>query len=538
VTVPIVPVRTSYEDVVAAFAWPIPGAFNIGVACSDAQPRGDTAVVEFDVDGRHRSFTFGVLADVSSRLANALLGLGLEPGDRVAILLPQSFAAAAAHLGIYKAGLVALPLSALFGPEALEHRLADSGARAIVVDSELVENVAEIAAALDIVVIAHGDEPAVQDPHLRLADLLAGASASCPPPATNAESPAFVIYTSGTTGTPKGALHAHRSLFGHLPGFELSHSYFPQADDRFWTPADWAWIGGLMDALLPTLYLGRPIVAGPRSRFDPALAVRIIVETGVRNVFIPPTALRLMKAADVSLPPGTLRTVMSGGEALGADTLEWARAALGVTIAEIYGQTEANYLVGNAPELWDVRPGSMGRPYPGHTVAVLDERGERLAPGGVGEVAVLTPDPVAFLGYWNAEEATASKFTGDWLLTGDLATCDDDGYLWFKGRADDLIISAGYRISPIEIEQCLSRHPAVATVAVVGIPDAIRGQVVKAFVVPIGVGDDDLAKELQGFVRRQLAAYEFPREIEFVRELPMTVTGKIRRAALTARSTS
>jgi acetyl-CoA synthetase len=428
--------------------------------------------------------------------------------------------------------MVALPLSPLFGPEALEHRLTDSGARAIVVSSELVDNVEEIAGALGMVVIAHGEQP-VRSPHLNLADLLARASASCPTTMTTAESPAFVIYTSGTTGAPKGALHAHRSLFGHLPGFELSHSYFPQADDRFWTPADWAWIGGLMDALLPTLYLGRPIVAGPRVRFDPELAVRIIVETGVRNVFVPPTALRLMKAAETSLPPGTLRTAMSGGEALGADTLEWARASMGVTIAEIYGQTEANYLVGNAPELWDVRPGSMGRPYPGHTVAVLDERGERSAPGDVGEVALLTPDPVAFLGYWNADEAAAAKFSGAWLRTGDLASCDDDGYLWFKGRADDLIISSGYRISPVEIEQCLMRHPAVATVAVVGMPDAIRGEVVKAFVVPKGIGDEELAKELQGFVRRQLAAYEFPRKIEFVSDLPLTLTGKIRRSALT-----
>ena len=529
-TAPIVPVRASYNDVVDAFAWLIPEAFNIGVACSDAQPAADTAVIEFDPAGQHRSHTFGALADSSSRLANALLGLGLETGDRVAILLPQSFAAAVAHLGIYKASLVALPLSPLFGPEALQHRLADSGARAIVVSGDLVDTVAAIAGALDIVVIAHGDDPV--GAHRHLADLLAAASGSCPPQTTTAESAAFVIYTSGTTGAPKGALHAHRSLFGHLPGFELSHSYFPQPGDAFWTPADWAWIGGLMDALLPTLYLGRPIVAGPRARFDPELAVRIIVETGVRNVFIPPTALRLMKAAGVLLPPGTLRTAMSGGEALGADTLEWAHASLGVTIAEIYGQTEANYLVGNAPDLWDVRPGSMGRPYPGHTVAVLDEQGERLAPGEVGEIGLLTPDPVAFLGYWNADEATAQKFTGAWLRTGDLATCDDDGYLWFKGRADDLIISSGYRISPVEIEQCLSRHPAVATVAVVGVPDALRGQLVKAFVVPIGVGDATLAKELQDFVRRQLAAYEFPREIEFVHELPLTVTGKIRRGAL------
>ena len=278
-------------------------------------------------------------------------------------------------------------------------------------------------------------------------------------------------------------LHAHRALFGHLPGFELSHSFFPAGGDVFWTPADWAWIGGLMDALVPSLYLGRPIVAGPRGRFDPELAARVIVETGVRNAFIPPTALRLMKGAGVSLPAGTLRTVMSGGESLGADTLAWARESLGVTVAEIYGQTEANYLVGNSPGVWEVRPGSMGLPYPGHDVAVIDADGTELPAGETGEIAVRVPDPVAFLEYLNAPEATAAKFVGPWLRTGDLASRDADGYLWFKGRADDLIISAGYRISPLEVEQCLLRHPAVVAAAVVGVPDELRGQVVKAFVI-------------------------------------------------------
>ena len=328
-------------------------------------------------------------------------------------------------------------------------------------------------------------------------------------------------------------LHAHRALFGHLPGFELSHSFFPVVGDVFWTPADWAWIGGLMDALVPTLYLGRPIVAGPRGRFDPELAARVIVETGVRNAFIPPTALRLMKGADVSLPAGALRTVMSGGESLGADTLAWARESLGVTVAEIYGQTEANYLVGNSPGVWDVRPGSMGLPYPGHDVAVIDADGNELPPGETGEIAVRVPDPVAFLEYLNAPDATAAKFVGPWLKTGDLASRDADGYLWFKGRSDDLIISAGYRISPLEVEQCLLGHPAVVAAAVVGIPDELRGQVVKAFVIARDEAPSaELADELKRLVRTRLAAYEYPRELEFVRELPLTVTGKIRRRAL------
>jgi acetyl-CoA synthetase len=527
---PIVPPGRTYDEVVAAFSWRIPESFNIGVACTDRQVADAPAIVEYDAAGAHGMRTFGELAEASNRLANALVGIGVARGGRVGLLVPQSFATAVAHFAIHKAGAVALPLSELFGPDALRHRLADSGARVLIVAAGLVESVAALAAELGLTVVVDGD---AASPHRSLPDLLRDGSPAAPGIRTSAEEPAFLIYTSGTTAEPKGVLHAHRALFGHLPGFELSHSFYPVAGDVFWTPADWAWIGGLMDALVPTLYLGRPIVAGPRGRFDPELAVRLMTEAGVRNAFIPPTALRLMKGADVWLPVGTLRTVMSGGESLGADTLAWARERLGVTVAEIYGQTEANYLVGNSPGLWDVRPGSMGLPYPGHDVAVIDEGGNELPAGETGEIAVRVPDPVAFLEYVNAPEATAAKFVGPWLRTGDLASRDSDGYLWFKARSDDVIISAGYRISPVEIEQCLLRHPAVVAAAVVGVPDELRGQVVKAFVIARdGGAPDGLADELKQFVRTRLAAYEYPRELEFVRELPLTVTGKIRRRAL------
>jgi acetyl-CoA synthetase len=527
---PIVPSGESYDAIRSAFRWRIPAVFNIGVACSDLQRRDAAALIEWNNNGVHRVYNFGDLADASTRFANALAGLGLRVGDRVALMLPQSFAAAAVHLGIYKAGSVALPLSQLFGPDAVRHRLADSGARALVVSPESVEGVAELSHELGIVVIVQGDTASA--PHLALGQLLGESSSSRPDATTTSETPAFLIYTSGTTASPKGVLHAQRALIGHLPGFELSHGFFPKEHDVFWTPADWAWIGGLMDALMPTLYLGRPIVAGPAGRFDPELAARLIVELKVKNVFIPPTALRVMEAAGISLPTDALRTAMSGGEALGAATLAWARGELGVTVAEIYGQTEANYLVGNSPGNWDVRPGSMGRPYPGHDVRILDEGGSPVAAGTVGEIAVATPDPVAFLNYLNAPQATSDKYVGTWLRTGDVAVQDEDGYLWFKGRADDLIISSGYRISPLEVEQCLLQHPAVAAVAVVGVADGLRGQVVKAFVVPRGTPATGLAVELQAFVRRQLAAYEYPREVEFVDALPTTVTGKIQRRAL------
>jgi acetyl-CoA synthetase len=509
-----------YDAIRAAFAWQVPDRFNVGVACSDVHPPGATAVVAGD-----RQLTFGGLAELSSRFANALGALGVGRGDRVAFVLPQGFTAAICHVGAYKAGAVAVPMSELFGPEAIEHRLGDSGARVVVCGAASLDVVAGPAADLGVRVVRDGDG---------FERLLADASPRFAPVDTAADDPAFLIYTSGTTAAPKGCLHAHRCLLGHLPGFDLSHSFFPQAGDCFWTPADWAWMGGLMDGLIPSLHHGRAIVANPPGRFDPEAAARLVVEQGVRNTFLPPTALRFMRNAGVALPPGTLRTAMSGGEVLGADTLEWARGALGVTVAEIYGQTEANYVIGNCPDAWPVRPGSMGRAYPGHEVEVIDGDGNALEPGEEGEVAVRVPDPVAFLGYLNAPGATREKHVGDWLRTGDVARRDEDGYFWFAGRADDLIISAGYRIAPVEIEQCLARHPAVAAVAVVGVPDDTRGQLVKAFVVARDGAEpgDGLAGELQEYVRTRLAAYEYPRRVEFVPELPLTVTGKIRRRAL------
>ncbi len=531
----IVPAAGGYDELRSSFRWDLPERFNIGVACSDAHRAGDVALVEVSDDGV-RDWTFGELSALSNRFANVLRELGVEPGARVALVLPQGIAAAVAHLGIYKAGAVALPLSALFGPDALRHRLRDSDTRLVVTCAGTNDKVAPVAAEMGVqVVVDAGD---VTAPHLSFRGLLESASAAFAPVDTAAEDPAYLVYTSGTTATPKGVLHAHRSLFGHLPCIELGNDRFPQPDDRYWTPADWSWIGALMDAVLPSLYYGVPVVAAPRARFDPEWAARLIVETRIRNAFIPPTALRLMKAAGVTLPKGTLRSVISGGETLGADVLEWGRKSLGLTISEMYGQTEANLLIGNAPTLFPPRPGSMGRPYPGHDVAVIDEDGNDVEVGVDGEIALRLPDPVAFLGYFGASEATAEKTRGGWLRTGDIARRDEDGYIWFLGRADDLIISAGYRISPLEVEQCLLVHDAVLSVAVVGVPDELRGQIVKAFVVPVpsATRGDELVRELQAFVRERLAAYEYPRAVDFVDELPQTVTGKIRRAVLAGRA--
>ncbi len=523
-----------YDELRARFRWAIPKRFNIGLACADSQPAAEPALVTLGADGARRELTFGQTTALSNRLANALRGLGIGPGDRVAIILPQRVETALAHLAVFKLGAISVPMSVLFGPEALLHRLGDSGARLVVTDSRSLDRVAaateEVAGVR--ILVADG-EP--KRPHEGFWPLLDAGSEHLESADTTAETPALLIYTSGTTGPPKGALHAHRVVLGHAPGYRLSHDFFPQPDDRFWSPADWAWIGGLVNGLLSTWLHGRPVVgAYHEGAFDPQWAVATIGAERIRNTFLPPTALKLMRGAGVRLGPGTLRTVMSGGEALGAETLAWAQEALGVTVNEIWGQTEANYVLGNSQSAWEVRPGSMGRPYPGHELAVLSEAGEPLPLGEVGELAVRTPDPVVFLEYWGCPAATRAKVPDEWLRTGDRARLDEAGYFWFEGRMDDVISSAGYRIGPEEIEQCLLGHPRVALAAAIGVPDETRGEVVKTF-VKLREGIDpspELEEEIRGHVRSRLAAYEYPRQFEFVSELPLTVTGKIRRAEL------
>ena len=369
--------------------------------------------------------------------------------------------------------------------------------------------------------------------------LIRDASSVFEPVATRPEDPAIIIYTSGTTGSPKGALHGQGILLGHVPGVSLPHDLAPREGDLFWTPADWAWIGGLFDVLFPALHWGLPVVSHRMLRFEPERAFALMERWGVRNAFFPPTALKMMRA--VSDPRGRweleLQTIGCGGEPLGEETFNWAKEELGIVINEFYGQTECNLVLANCNAIMPARPGSMGRPVPGHRVAVTDKEGNELGPGEQGEIAVRRPDPVMMLGYWNNEAATKDKFVGDWLKTGDLASVDDEGYFRFVGRDDDVIISAGYRIGPVEIEDTLVKHRDVLMAAAVGKPDLVRDQVVKAFVVlrEGSEADEDLAAELKGLVKNRLGAHEYPREIEFVDELPMTPTGKIRRNVLRQR---
>lgn len=531
----------TYEALYDNFRWELPERFNIGTACSDQQDAAAPALIEV-VDGQTREYDFGELSQGSNRLANGLASLGVERGDRVAVMLPQGYECGLSHLATYKLGAIAVPMTQLFGPEALRYRLGNCHPKVVITDSSTRDVVAEIAGEVGgITVVVTGAETTLPDRDFD--GLIAKASADFAPAETGPDDPALLIYTSGTTGAPKGALHGHRVLLGHLPGFELMFDFFPGPDERLWTPADWAWIGGLLDALLPSWFHGRPVIATPRARFDPQWALDLITEHKVTAAFLPPTALKMMRQADLVVEEIPLRTIMTGGESLGSETFTWGRDHLGVRINEIYGQTEANLLVGNSSKVWDVRPGSMGRPFPGHALAILASDGQLAAPEIEGEIVVNADDPVVMLGYWNNREATEDKYVdisddeghkSRWLRTGDLGRRDEDGYLWFSSREDDVIMSAGYRIGPAEIEECVLTHPAVAMVAAVGIPDPVRGEVVKIFVTlrDSFLPSDDLADEIRQHVRSRLAAYEYPREVEFLDELPTTTTGKVRRRDL------
>jgi acetyl-CoA synthetase len=533
---PILTQRADYDALCRHFRWPMPAAYNIGVEACDRWADLDpcrTALIDAHGDGRCDEISYGSLRDTANRLANALRAFGVLRADRVAILLPQGPDVAVSHIAIYKLAAIALPLAMLFGIEAISYRLRNSGAKALITNAQGLAKLSGSGDALPELVLS---VDGAGDKALPFHDTLARASCAFTPEVTAADDPALMIYTSGTTGPPKGALHAHRVLIGHQPGIEVPHEFFPQPGDRMWTPADWAWAGGLLNCLLPGLLYGVPVVARRFERFDPEEAFAVMAQTGVRNAFIPPTALRMMRSAPA--PRGRhsiqLRTVGSGGEALGAETYDWGKSALGLVINEFYGQTECNLVVGSCASIGVSRPGMMGKPIPGHVVGVIGPDGAPRRPGESGEIAIRRPDPVMFLSYWGNPDATREKFIGDWMTTGDQGVVDEDGYISFLGRNDDVITSSGYRIGPGEIEDCLIRHPAVALAAAVGKPDPLRTEIIKAFVVlkPGVLASDALAGEIQEFVKRRLSAHEYPREVAFIDEMPMTTTGKVIRRLL------
>ncbi len=604
----------------AQFRWAVPARFNIAQQCctrwagsADAATR--VAILVHRPGQAPQQYSYAQLQQAASRLSNVLLQQGVKRGDRVAIVLPQRFETAVANIAVLQMGAVAMPLSMLFGPEALEYRLQDSGAVLALSDENSIDNLLRVRARCPELRCLLAVGLAAGRADLDYEAETGHAATIFKPVRTRAVEPALLIYTSGTTGPPKGALVPHQALLGNLPGFVCSQNWFgfdpwsgkpapspargragvgagtsrakpslrepetrsvlpePETHSVFWSPADWAWTGGLMDALLPSLYFGRPIVAW-RGRFSPDLAFELMQQHAVTHTFLFPTALKAMMKAYPE-PRSTfdlrLQGIMSAGEAVGDAVFAYCQQQLGVTVNEMFGQTEINYIVGNcamdprrgagttrgtsqttAAVGWPAKPGSMGRPYPGHRVAVLDELGVECPVGVPGDVALHRcdrhghPDPVFFLGYWRNPKATAAKFTGDWCRTGDMAIRDNDGYLWYQGRSDDLFKSAGYRIGPGEIENCLVKHPAVANAAVVPKPDRERGALVKAYVVLTaeaqaarhGSGaqqsqhDADLIAQLQAHVKDMLAPYEYPKEIEFIDALPMTTTGKVQRCVL------
>jgi acetyl-CoA synthetase len=536
----LIPRANTYDEVYQGFRWQLPVRYNIARDVCDrhAADPSRIALIHESPDGSVRRYSFRDIQRFANRFANVLVAKGLARGDRVMLFLPQHPATAIAHVACWKAGLVSLPTSVLFGADALEYRLQSSSARIVVTDRANFPKLAEMRARSDPLLAVYlidgkdEDAPSFWDTLERASDQFETAS-------TGIDDPAFLNYTSGTTGWPKGALQAHRSMLGHLPGIEFIYDFFPQDGDVVWSPADWAWLAGLMDVLMPAWFHGQPVLTFGAAGFDPEQAYRMMGKHGVRVSLLTPTALKLMRQVPdpVRRFGLALRVVGSGGESVGKELLDWAKSALDTNVNEGYGQTECNVVLGNCGLVLPPKPGSLGRSLPGHVGAIVDDRGEPLPAGEVGNIAFLRPDPVMMLEYWRNPEATRAKYAGEWLITGDLGLCDEDGYFWFRGRADDVITSSGYRIGPSEIEDALVRHEAVAMAAVIGVPDPVRTERIKAFIV-LASGhrpSEGLAEEIRNAVKTRLARHEYPREIEFVDALPLTTTGKILRRELRER---
>lgn len=534
----------SYDAVCSAFRWNIPEFYNMADdVCdrhADHQPDKVALIVAQDGD-KPRTLTFADIRRDANRLANWLVSVGLERGDRVSILLSQNPETAISHVACWKAGMVSSPMSILFGPDAIGYRLKDLESRVVVTDREnlpKIQAVSDQAPGLEHILVIDGAPEGCLDFHAAIAqhpDQFENVR-------TRADDLAFITYTSGTTGNPKGAMQPHRSVLGHTPGFEFIFDFAPDDDDVVWSPADWSWLAGLMNILMVGWFHGSTVLATAKIGFDPEQACRLMHQHKVTRAMLTPTMLKLLRQNPQGLTrhPPTLRAVLSGAESVGRELLIWANDNLGCPVNEGFGQTECNGLLGNCSSIMAIKPGSLGRPLPGHTVAIVDDDGNEVPPGTVGNISIRHPDPLMMLGYWKRPEATAGKFAGDWMLTGDLGYMDEDGYFWFQGREDDVITSSGYRIGPGEVEDAILQHPSVANVAVVGIPDPVRTESIKAFVV---LKEDvepsrELEEALRESVKARLAKYEYPREFEFLDRLPLTVTGKVLRRELRERHKS
>ena len=530
----------SYEVLYGDFRWDIPDRFNMGIDVCDknaARHPDRTGLIVVEPGKETVNYTFMDLKRLSNQLANLFIANGLERGERIGILMSQSVEVAISHVAAWKMAAISIPLFTLFGEDALRFRLQNSEARMLVTDLDNLPKIEAIREELPhlqtILVVGQGADDGSK---LDFWSGMAKATDAFTPVDTGREDPSFICYTSGTTGNPKGALHAHRTMFGHLTGMEMFHDFLPEDGDRMWTPADWAWVGGLMNCLMCSWHHGVTNVAYRARKYDPEEALRLVADYNIRNTFMPPTALNIMRQVEKVPKFNTnFRTIAVAGEPMGAELFHWVEENLGVRCNEFYGQTECNLVVSNCQTIMRVKPGSIGKPAPGHVVEVIDDEGNILDPGTEGELAVLRDnEPVLLLEYWQNPEATETQCRDQWWRMGDAGIKDEDGYLWFVGRADDVITSAGYRIGPGEIEDCLCKHPAVSLAAAVGVPDPVRTENIKVFIklAPGHNGSPKLEDDIRGFVKTYLSPHEYPRIVEFVTNLPLTATGKIKRKEL------
>jgi acetyl-CoA synthetase len=527
----------TYDDMVRSFSWDVPQHYNIAVDTVDKHDPQRPAMLWEDYRGNERRITFGDMRAMSNRIANVLGSLGVEKGDRVTVLLPSVPETAAAFIAVYKLGAVLLSLSQLYGDDGIAHRLADSEAKVVITDGNnrpRLEGMRERIGSLERVLVLNAGD-SLQGDDIDLDAAMEDASPRFEPVDTRADDAAQLYYSSGTTGQAKGILHAHRYLLAHNE-FEFCHDV--RDDEVFHSTGEWAWIAGIVPGLLGPWRFGVPVAVFQRQgAYDPEQTLYVLEKYRVGNMFSTPTALRAMTEVK---DPGSnydinLRIACSAGEPLNPEVIRWFQSQFGIKVFDYYGLTESYPLCANFPTV-EVRPGSMGRPLPGWEIALLDTTsGEPVPAGELGEICLKArTNPHYPLGYYNRPEDSEEVFGGPYFHTKDVARLDEDGYVWYEGRADDVIISAGYRIGPFEVESALVELPQVIEAAAVASPDPKRGNIVKAFVrvVPGTETNDDLIARLQEHVRDTYAAYAYPREIEFVDELPKTLTGKIRRIEL------
>lgn len=552
----------SWDAFREGFKWDIPDVYNISSHVIESCNPESTALRYVGRNGSRYTYAYGDLDAATGALAARLSADGIGRGDSIGVCLPQCPEQLLVHLAAYRLGAVVVPMSMLLGDDSLRYALEHSGATMLVIDNQRtterkdsVSGVTEIVVDVDDrgPVESSGNASGVENEDeidsnvaLTLGGLRAYTDQTIEslinPVETSPADPALILYTSGTTGKPKGVTVPHRYLIGSLPAYHCYfHLFTPNAvrEANVWTPSEWAWAGALFDVVFPTLALGGTVVARERrSRFDPDQALELVESEAVTHGFLPPTALRRIRT-EASLedraPAPSLSVVMCGGEKLPPSVFRWAEDFLNVTVNESYGQTEANGLIGNCRAIFDAKAGSMGRPFPGHDVAILDEFDAERSIGECGQLAVRLPDPVRFLEYWGDPDATDQKLEDGWLLTGDLVRRDEEGYLWHEGRMDDLIITSGYRVSPLEVERTLSSDSIVGDAVVVGVPDDDRGERIRAYIVldePVLADESAVESRLRTRVRDELGIHKVPHEIVFVESFPETRSGKTDRSAL------